>query len=96
MIGTSDGGAPAFREVTKDQFKEIYFRLGGGPQSGWTADYWQKFFEEAAKPGSRFLIQEPTSPEHDRMCIVADGQEYRLFFLTEESLENLFDYPGKE
>ena len=88
----------AFREGTKDEFKEIYFRLGGGQSSGWTADYWQKFFEEAAKPGWRFMIQEPGSPDHDQMWIVTDNEvkEYRLFFMTEESTDNFFDYPGKE
>lgn len=91
-------GESGFREVTKDQFKEIYFRLGGGPQSGWTADYWQEFFEAGANPGWRFMIQEPKSPKHDQMWIVSDNaiKEYRLFFMTEESTENFFDYPGKE
>jgi predicted nucleic acid-binding protein len=28
-------GEPAFREVSKEEFREIYFRLGGGPSSGW-------------------------------------------------------------
>jgi hypothetical protein len=89
---------PTFKEVTKERFKEIYFRLGGGDFSGWTADYWQKFFEEDVKPGWRFMVEEPKSPKHDCMWIVADQQakEYRLFFMTEESTEDFFDYPGKE
>jgi hypothetical protein len=35
--------APVFKEVTKEKFKELYFRLGGGKASGWTAEYWQEF-----------------------------------------------------
>lgn len=44
------------------------------------------------------MVQEPESPKHGRMWIVADdaAKEYRLFFMTEESTENFFDYPGKE
>lgn len=65
-------GKTAFKEVTKEQFKNIYFRLGGGDHSGWTAAYWQEFFEDAVNPGWRFMVEEPRSPEHDRMWIVTD------------------------
>ena len=89
---------PAFKEVTKETFKEIYVRLGGGRRSGWTADYWREFFEDKVKPEWRFMVQEPTSPEHDQMWIVTDDEarEYRLFFMTEQSTEDFFDFPGKE
>lgn len=89
---------PAFKEVTKETFKEIYFPLGGGGYSGWTADYWQKFFEDEVKPGWRFKVEEPRSSKHDSMWIVTDheAQEYRLFFMTDESTENSFDYLGKD
>lgn len=89
---------PAFKEVSKEKFKEIYFRLGGGHASGWTADYWGKFFEDEVKPGWRFVVEEPRSPAHDRMWIVTDQEtkEYRLFFMTEQSTDDLFDHPGKE
>lgn len=88
----------AFRRVTKEEFKEVYFRLGGGDRSGWTADYWRKRFEGEAEPGWRFLVREPASPGHDRMWIVTDHErkEYRLFFMTEQSTEDGFDYPGKD
>jgi hypothetical protein len=88
----------SFQEVPKEKFKEIYFRLGGGNATGWTADYWQKFYEDNVKPGWKFKVQEPESPQHDSMMIVSDGsaKEYRLFFMTEESMERFFDFPGKE
>lgn len=91
-------GDTAFREATKDEFKEIYFRLGGGQNSGWTADYWQQSFEETGKPNWRFMVQEPLSPEHGQMWIATDNEanQYRLFFMTEASTENFFDHPGKE
>jgi hypothetical protein len=89
---------PAFREVTKEVFKEIYFRLGGGAASGWTAGYWQTFFEDEVEPGWRFMVEEPRSPRHDRMWIVSDPgtREYRLFFLSEEATEDVFDHPGED
>ena len=88
----------AFREVTKEEFKEIYFRLGGGKYSGWTPGYWQKFFEDEIKPDWRFVVQDPATPQHDQMWIVSDNgaKEYRLFFMTEDSTESVFDHPGKE
>jgi hypothetical protein len=45
----------------------------------------------------KYLAEEPKTPEHTRMMIVTDygRNEYRLFFMTEESEESFFDYPGK-
>lgn len=88
----------AFKEVSKEKFKEIYFRLGGGDYSGWTTDYWRKFFEDEVKPGWRFMVEEPKSPKHDSMWIVTDHetQEYRLFFTTDQSIEDFFDHAGRE
>lgn len=88
------GNASGFKEVTKEKFKEIYFRLGGGRKSGWTADYWQEFFENEAKPGWKFMVEEPKSAKHVRMYIVTDNKakEHRLFFMTEEE-EDSSDWP---
>lgn len=70
---SAKGNAPAFKEVTKEKFKELYFRLGGGKASGWTAEYWQEFFENKAKPGWKFMVEEPRSAKHIRMNIVTDN-----------------------
>ncbi len=80
------------KEVTKEQFKEMYFSA----PTCWGLDYWNKFFEEE-KPGWKYLIEEPETPEHTRMMIVTDcgRKEYRLFFWTEESEESFFDFPDK-
>ena len=46
----------------------------------------------------RFItVEEPETPEHTRMMIVTDynRNQYRLFFLTEESEESLFDFPDE-
>jgi hypothetical protein len=86
------------KEVTKDQFREIYFKLGGGDAAGWGLDYWNKFFEDESKSkGMKYLVEEPETPEHTRMMIVTDfgTREYRLFFFTEESEESFFEFPGE-
>ncbi len=83
------------KEVTKAQFKEIYFRLGGGAATGWGLDYWNTFFEDEAIPGMKYLLEEPAAPDQVRMMIVKDfpRNEYRLFFLTEESEDSFFEFP---
>ncbi len=81
------------REVTKEEFKELYFRLGGG--IGWDLDYWNRFFVENERPDMKYLAEEPRTPEHTRMMIVTDfgAKEYRLFFMTEEDEEDFFWFP---
>ena len=82
------------KEVTKEEFKEVYFRLGGGDATGWGLEYWNKFFEEEKRPGIKYLLEEPETPEHTRMMIVTGGNEYRFFFFTEESEESFFTFPN--
>ncbi len=88
---------PAFREVSKEAFKEMYFRFGIGPDSGWTAEYWEEF-ERGLQPGWKFKVRDQESAAHDQMWIVTDGEarEHRLFFWTEDTTERFFDHPGKE
>jgi len=85
------------KEVTKDQFKEIYSKHGGGEATGWSLAYWNQFFENEKRQGMKYLAEEPETPVHTRMMIVTDysRNEYRLFFMTEESEESFFDFPGK-
>ncbi|MBN1315974.1 MAG: hypothetical protein JXA42_10915 [Anaerolineales bacterium] len=86
------------KEVTKEQFKEIYFKLGGGSSTGWDLDYWNKFYESPKRPGMKYLVQEPETKDHNRMIIVTDysSNEYRLFFMTEEAEEALFYFPDED
>jgi hypothetical protein len=85
------------KEVSKEKFREIYFRLGGGTAQGWGLDYWNKFFENNEKVGMKYLVEEPKTSQHARMMIVSDygAHEYRLFFMTVDDEENFFDNPGK-
>jgi hypothetical protein len=88
---------PGFKEVTREEFKEVYFRLGGGASSGWTAEHWQEVIEPYTGLGWRFIVEEPSSAEHNRMWVVADhkAKEHRLFFTTEQSEEHFFEWPGE-
>ena len=85
------------KAVTKEQFKEIYFKYGGGEATGLGLDYWKQFFENENKQDMKYLLEEPKTPEHTRMMIVTDNgrNEYRLFFMTEESEESFFNFPGQ-
>lgn len=89
---------PTFKQVSKGLFREMYFRLGGGEASGWTAEYWRESFEDKAGPGWKFMVEEPRSAGHDRMCLVTDHQarEHRLFFVTDQAAEATFSLPGDE
>jgi hypothetical protein len=84
------------REVTKPEFKRLYFRLGKS-RGGWDEAYWNGAFERETRPGMKFLVEEPKSRRHSRMMIVTDfeANEHRLFFLTDEEEDNLFDFPGE-
>ena len=85
-----NSGSPKFKEVTKQKFKEMFFRLGGGRRTGWTAEYWEASFEKNARPGWKFVVEEPRSPKHSRMYIVSDTKtkEHRMYFLTEADDES--------
>ncbi|HEX8557758.1 MAG TPA: hypothetical protein VF668_06645 [Pyrinomonadaceae bacterium] len=85
----------AFKQVAKGLFEETYFRLGG-ESSGWTADYWREAIEPYTGLGWRFMVEEPRSAEHNRMWVVTDhkAMEHRLFFTTEQSEEDIFEWPG--
>lgn len=80
---------PRVRKVTKQEFKDAYFKLGG-ERDGWTADYWEKFYAAEDKTPMAYSVEEPPTPAHNRMMIVSDAEEHRLFFLTEESEESFF------
>jgi hypothetical protein len=83
------------REVTKSEFKDIYFRLGGG-RDGWDAAYWNGSLEHDAWPGMKYMVEEPETPQHVKMMIVTDfgAHEHRLFFMTQDGEDDLLQFPG--
>jgi hypothetical protein len=78
----------AEKEVSKEEFKKLYFQYAQ-PHSGWTADYWDKFFEP--QTGKKYYFTTPTSPAENRMFIDEGKESTRLYFLTEEAEESFFD-----
>ena len=87
---------PAFKQVAKGLFEDIYYRLGG-ESSGWTADYWRQAIEPYTELGWRFMVEEPRSAAHNRMWVVTDHKalEHRMFFTTEQSEDDLMEWPGE-
>ena len=85
------------KEVTKEEFKKLYFKSGGGAATGWGLDYWNKFFVDNERTDMKYQVEEPETPEHTRMMIVTDygAKEYRLFFLTEEAEDGFLEFPGE-
>lgn len=79
------------KEVSKTQFREIYFQYGR-EADGWGQVYWDKFFEHDKPVPMKYRVEEPATPDHNRMMIVSDfgAREYRLFFMTEESEDGFF------
>lgn len=79
--------------VTKEVFKKLYFKHADA-NSGWTAEYWNKFFER--EEGKRYFFSKPHIPSATRMFIVTDAVERRMVFLSEDAEETLFDFPANE
>ena len=83
------------KTVTKAEFKDMYFALGKG-EDGWTRDYWDRHLEVDMYADMKYLVEEPLSPEKNRIMIVTDfdAHEQRMFFLDVEEEESFFSFPG--
>ena len=79
--------------VSKEEFKDLYFKYAT-PNSGWTEDYWNHFYE--SEVGKKYFFTEPATPESTRMFIISGDSQHRIIFLTEDAEESFFDFPGKE
>ena len=81
------------KELSKAEFKKMYMhhRTDG---DGWTDDYWDHFFEK--KTGKRYFYEKPKTAEHKRMFVNQSIESVSLYFMTLDSEESFFDYPGKE
>lgn len=81
------------KELNKAEFKKMYMTLRT-EGDGWSDDYWEHFYEN--QEGTQYFFTEPETPQHNRMFISEGPGSLHLFFMTEDSEESLFDYPGKE
>ncbi len=81
------------KEVSKSEFKNLYFKYST-PNSGWTEDYWNQFYEGEIE--KRYFFTKPATPESTSMFIMSGGGEHRMIFLTEDAEESFFDFHGKD
>jgi hypothetical protein len=80
------------REVTKQEFKELFFKHGVAQSSGgWTEDYWDKFYEH--ENNAQYFFTEPDLPDQVRMFISSGKGTHRILLLSEEAEESLFEFP---
>lgn len=82
-------------QVTKEEFRAAFFEHGRGAD-GWTQAYWDRFYENDRTPAMKYRVELPQKPEQTRMMIVDDFavREHRLFFMSEEAEERLFQPLG--
>ncbi len=79
------------RELTRQEFKELFFKHGVAQNSsGWTGDHWDKFYEH--ENNARYFFTEPASPEQVRMFVSSGECSHRIFLLSEEAEESLFEH----
>jgi len=81
------------KEVNKEEFKAIYMK-NATLESGYSEDHWNALFEK--EEGKIYIISEPATSAATSMCISSGNNEHRIYFLTEESTESLYDFPGKD
>jgi hypothetical protein len=78
------------QEIPKSEFKKLYLRYST-PDSGWTREYWNEFFE--AEVGKKYFFRKPDTPGSTRMMIVSDKDVRRMIFLTDDAEESFFGFP---
>lgn len=79
------------REISKLEFKELFFKHGvAQDSSGWTKGYWDTFYEH--EDNARYFCTEPTSADNVRMFISSGKGTHRIFWLGEGSEETLFEH----
>ncbi len=83
------------QEVSKAEFRAIYFQYGRGVD-GWTQAYWDQLYAVDCVPPMKYRVELPQRPDQTRMMIVDDfaAREHRLFFVSEEAEESLFSPLG--
>lgn len=76
------------KEVTKEEFKHLYFQYGKSGL-GWTQEYWDQFFEKQTV--QRYFFEAPAEPAATRMMIESGQGRQRMYFLTEEAEESFYN-----
>jgi hypothetical protein len=80
------------REITKQEFRGLYIKYGQSQKdSGWTQAHWDYFHEK--ETDKRYFFTEPISPDEKRMFMDVSKNIRRIFLLTEEAEDSLFNHP---
>ncbi|MCE2994261.1 MAG: hypothetical protein ACK5RG_08060 [Cyclobacteriaceae bacterium] len=80
-------------QIPHSQFKTLYFQYAQ-PLSGWTEEYWYRFFE--TKKEDVYYFEAPESLLASRMMISSGQNTHRMFFLTEEAEESFCQFPNDD
>ncbi len=75
------------QEVSKEEFKKMYFKYADG--IGWTESYWNHFYENEKE--AKFFFTAPESSLDNRMFIISGQGVNRMVFLTEEGEDSFFN-----
>jgi len=72
-------------EVGKAQFMAVYLQHGGGYGPAGNEHALRAWEESFEKPGWRYFVREPESPEHDQMYAVSrfGSKKYCIYFSTD-------------
>jgi hypothetical protein len=82
------------KEITKQEFKELFFRYGVSQEdSGFTEDFWNRFYE--SETDARYFVTGPTSPNQTRMSLTT-GNGTRQIILMSEAEEDVSWGPGSD
>ena len=83
------------RQVTKAEFRKVFFEHGRGAD-GWTQACWDRVYETDRVPAMSYRVELPQEPGQTRMMIVDDFalREHRLFFVHEQAEERFFQPLG--
>ena len=78
------------REISKDEFKKIYFKYGT-ESNGWSKSYWKQFFEN--KIVEKYEVTGDPDDDNLSMMISTGKDECRIILIEDEAIDRFFETP---
>lgn len=78
------------REISKDEFKKIYFKYGT-ESNGWSKSYWEQFFENKAV--EKYEVTGDSEDDTLSMMISTGQDECRIILMDEDAIDRFFEIP---
>ncbi len=78
------------REISKDEFKKIYFKYGT-ESNGWSKSYWEQFFEN--KIVEKYEVTGDPDDDNLSMMISTGQDECRIMLMKDEAIDRFFETP---